>query len=54
MVCQRIAAHVFFLRDIEKGAKLMFDYQWDKVMGKKPTQCLCGEENCRGYIESKQ
>ncbi len=41
----------FAKRDIEKGAKLTFDYQWDKVMGKKPTKCLCGEENCCGYIE---
>jgi SET domain-containing protein len=52
MVCQRIAAHVFFAkRDIEKGAELKFDYQWAKVMGKRPTKCLCGEENYRGYIE---
>ncbi len=38
-------------RDIEKGVEQTFNYQWDKVMGKKPTKCLCGEENCRGYIE---
>ncbi len=38
-------------RDIEKGAELTFDYQWANVMGKKPTKCLRGEENCRGYIE---
>ena len=41
----------FAKRDIEKGAELTFDYQWAKVMGKRPTKCLCGEENCRGYIE---
>lgn len=41
----------FAKRDIEKGAELTFDYQWANVMGKKSTKCLCGEENCRGYIE---
>ena len=42
---------LFAKRDIEKGAKLTFDYQWAKIMGKIPSKCLCGEENCRGYIE---
>jgi SET domain-containing protein len=41
----------FAKRDIKKGAELTFDYQWAKVMGKRPTKCLCDEENCRGYIE---
>jgi SET domain-containing protein len=41
----------FAKRDIKKGAELTFDYQWAKVMGKRPTKCLCGEENCRRYIE---
>ncbi len=41
----------FAKRDIEKGAELTFDYQWANVMGKRRTKCLCGEENCRGYIE---
>ena len=41
----------FAKRDIEKGEELTFDYQWANVMGKKSTKCLCGEENCRGYIE---
>ena len=34
----------FAKRDIKKGAELTFDYQWAKVMGKRPTKCLCGEE----------
>ncbi len=37
----------FAKRDIKKGVKLMFDYQWAKVMGKRPTKCLCGKKNCR-------
>ena len=41
----------FAKKDIEKGAELTFDYQWAKIMGKRPTKCLCGEENCQFYIE---
>ena len=41
----------FAKKDIEKGAELTFDYQWAKIMGKRPTKCLCGEENCQFHIE---
>jgi len=41
----------FALRDIKNGEELSFDYQF-KVFNKKERQrCLCGAENCRGWLD---
>ncbi len=41
----------FAKREIKTGAKLTFNYNWIKEMGKGCTKYLCGKENFRRYIE---
>ncbi len=31
-----------------------FDYNWDWVRGQVQTVCLCGSENCDGYIDKNK
>jgi SET domain-containing protein len=41
----------FAIKDIEKVAELMFNYNWTKLKGKKKTECLCSENKYTGFIE---
>jgi SET domain-containing protein len=44
----------FAKKNIKSGMEFMFDYNWDWVSGQVRTICLCGSENCDGYIEKKK
>jgi SET domain-containing protein len=44
----------FAKKNIKSGMKFTFDYNWDWVSGQVQTVCLCGSENCDGYIEKKR
>ena len=41
-------------KNIKIGIEFMFDYNWDWVRGQVRTVCLCGSDNCDGYIEKKR
>ncbi len=44
----------FATKNIKSGMEFTFDYNWDWVSGQVQTVCLCGSENCNGYIEKKK
>jgi len=41
----------FALRDIKNGEELSFDYQFKVFNEKERQKCLCGAENCRGWLD---
>jgi SET domain-containing protein len=44
----------FFAKEnIKSGMEFTVNYNWDWVSGQVWTVCLCGSENCDGYIEKK-
>jgi len=40
---------IFSQRDIEKGEEFTYNYQFQQF-GKGKTKCLCGAENCTGFL----
>ncbi len=44
----------FAKKNIKIGMEFTFDYNWDWVRGQAQTVCLCGSENCDGYINKKK
>jgi SET domain-containing protein len=44
----------FAKKNIKSGMEFTFDYNWDWVSGQVLTVCLCGPDNCDGYIEKKR
>lgn len=40
---------IFALKDIKKGEELHYDYGYD-IDNYEEHPCLCGSENCKGYI----
>ncbi len=42
----------FAKKNIMSGMEVTFDYNWDWVSGHVPTVCLCGSDNCDGYIRA--
>ncbi len=44
----------FAKKNIKSGMEFTFDYTWDWVSGQVQTVCLCGSDNCDGYIEKKR
>jgi hypothetical protein len=44
----------FVKKKIKSGTDFTFDYNWDWVCGQVQTVCLCGSDNCDGYIEKKE
>ncbi len=37
-------------KNIKSGMEFMFDCKWDWVSRQVRTFCLCGSDNCDGYI----
>ena len=54
MGCGRFATYVLLCQEEYKGMEFTFDYNWDWVSGQIQTVCLCGSDNCDGYIEKKR
>jgi hypothetical protein len=44
----------FAKKNIKIGMEFMFDYNCDWVCRQVRTVCLCGSENCDGYIVKKK
>jgi SET domain-containing protein len=44
----------FAKKNIKSGMEITFDYNWDWVSRQVHTVCLCGSDNCDGYIEKKR
>jgi hypothetical protein len=45
----------FFAKKNKKsGMEVTFDYNWDWVSRQAQTVCLCGSDNCDGYVEKKE
>eukprot|EP00474_Spongospora_subterranea_P010739 CRZ11197.1 hypothetical protein [Spongospora subterranea] len=40
---------IFARRDLPKGSEVTFDYNFERI-GLAKTKCLCGSDNCRGYL----
>lgn len=41
---------IFAKRRVEAGEELTLDYKFDKFPGATKQPCLCGAENCRGFL----
>ena len=41
---------IYLLTAVSAGTELTFDYQWPPSE-RAPTQCFCGSESCRGFLE---
>ncbi len=44
----------FAKKNIKSGMEFTFNYNWDWVSRQVQTVCLCGSQNCDGYIEKKK
>lgn len=49
MVQGELCIGFFALKDIQPFEEITFDYNFERY-GEKPTRCLCGAEQCRGFI----
>jgi hypothetical protein len=47
----RSGVKVFAWRDIKSGDEILIDYRLNATGGERWT-CLCGSENCLGYVEA--
>ncbi len=44
----------FAKKNTKSGMEFTFNFNWDWVSGQVQTVCLCGSDNCDGYIEKKK
>ena len=52
MGSQRITKMCYFaIKEIKKGDKVTFDYNWECDDNNSMTECKCGTANCKGFIE---
>jgi histone-lysine N-methyltransferase SETD2 len=49
MVAGELCIGMFATEDVEAGAELTFDYNFERY-GDAPMRCLCGAKGCRGWI----
>ncbi|GIQ88490.1 hypothetical protein KIPB_010746 [Kipferlia bialata] len=45
---------LFALRDIEEGEEIVFDYQFEWIGEEAPPKCMCGADECRGFLGAKK
>ena len=45
-----LSLSIYLLTAVSAGTELTFDYQWPPSE-RAPTQCFCGSESCRGFLE---